>query len=288
MTSAHVTSLSSCLPDLVVACIQAATHSGKDLSWTLKENAHGTMVQLVWKHRQCQYQDSTGHKLVSINKNSVPRKRKKYSPSRQRRSQERLLRFISCKQQESHKQESSESVSDRKTVTAAVVSGCPDTLISTVAPETLLRKDQSVDVTPVSQLTVQPPCTASITDDQPDVEILPGVEDQVNDSIAMQQVDLGSITKPPDKPGCFIRSEGRDGQTINWHSSYHDVLIPVLHHGAIASGVDKCDLCRFHLEGSCRRGQRCTYAHSWSERSEWICPVCSKHDKQVPMLRFRL
>ena len=68
-----------------------------------------------------------------------------------------------------------------------------------VAPETLLRKDQSVDVTPVSQLTVQPPCTASITDDQPDVEILPGVQDhQVNDSIAVQQFDLGSITKPLD------------------------------------------------------------------------------------------
>ena len=48
-----------------------------------------------------------------------------------------------------------------------------------MASETLLRKDQSVDVTPVSQLTVQPPCTASITDDQPDVEILPGVEHQV-------------------------------------------------------------------------------------------------------------
>ena len=190
----------------------AATHSGKDLSWTFKENAHGTMVQLVWKHRQCQYQDSTGHKLVSINKNSVPRKRTKYSPSRQRRSQERLLIFISRKQQESHKQESSESVSDRK-MTAAGVSGSPDTVV----PETLPRKDQSVDVTPVSQLTVQPPCTASITDDQSDVEILPGVKDQVNDSRnATQQLDLGSITKPPDKPGCFIRS----GQTINCPSSY--------------------------------------------------------------------
>ena len=166
------------------------------------------------------YQDSTGHKLVSINKNSVPQKRKKYSPSRQGRSQERLLRFISCKQ---HKQESSESVSDRKTVTAAVVSGSPDTVV----PETLLRKDQSVDVIPVSQLTVQPPCTASIApDDQPDVEILPGVEDQVNDSIAMQQVDLGSITKPPDKPGCFIRYEGRDGQTINSHSRCFDSSSP--------------------------------------------------------------
>ena len=149
---------------------------------------------------------------MSINKNSVPRKRKKYSPSRQRRSQERLLIFISCKQQESHKQESSESVSDRKTVTAAGVPGSPDNVV----PETLPRKDQSVDVTPVSQLTVQPPCTASITDDQSDVEILPGVKDQVNDSrIAMQQSDLGSITKPPDKPGCFIRP----GQTINCHSN---------------------------------------------------------------------
>ena len=46
-----------------------------------------------------------------------------------------------------------------------------------------------------------------------------------NDSVAMQQVDLGSITKSPDKPGCFIRYEVRDGQTINWESMYRDVLI---------------------------------------------------------------
>ena len=76
-----------------------------------------------------------------------------------------------------------------------------------------------------------------------------------------EQVDLGSITKVLDSPGCFIRYEGKSGETINWNSSYTDVLIPVLHHGAIASGVDKCDLCRFHLEGSCRCGLRCTYAH---------------------------
>ena len=24
---------------------------------------------------------------------------------------------------------------------------------------------------------------------------------------------------------------------------------------------------------------QCTYAHSWSERSEWICPICSKQDE---------
>ena len=66
-----------------------------------------------------------------------------------------------------------------------------------------------------------------------------------------QQVDLGSITKVLDSPGCFIQYEGRSCETISWNSSYTDVLIPVLHHGAIASGVDKCDLCRFHLEGSC-------------------------------------
>ena len=34
-------------------------------------------------------------------------------------------------------------------------------------------------------------------------------------------------------PGCFLRYEGR--RIGNWHSSYRGVLIPVLHHGAIAS-----------------------------------------------------
>ena len=72
----------------------------------------------------------------------------------------------------------------------------------------------------------------------------------------------------------FYTDEGRSDETINWKSSYTDVLI-----GAFASGVDKYDLCRFHLEGSYPRGLRCTYAHGWSERSEWICPICSKQDE---------
>ena len=79
-------------------------------------------------------------------------------------------------------------------------------------------------------------------------------ETQVNstpESAVTQQADLGSIKKLLDSPRCFIQYEGRSGETINWKSSYTDVLIPVQHHGAIASGVHKCDLCRFHLEGSC-------------------------------------
>ena len=104
------------------------------------------------------------------------------------------------------------------------------------------------------------------------------VEHSTPEPAVTQQVDLGSIKMLLDSPGCFIRYEGRSGETINWNSRYTDVLIPVLHHGAIASGVDKCDLCRFHLEGSCRRGLRCTYAHGWGERSEWICPICSKQN----------
>ena len=80
------------------------------------------------------------------------------------------------------------------------------------------------------------------------------------------------------KPGSFVRYEGKNGETILWPSyPYTDVLIPVLHHGAIGSGVDKFDLCRFDLDTSvCRRGARCTYAHGWSDRVEWICPVCTQ------------
>ena len=74
------------------------------------------------------------------------------------------------------------------------------------------------------------------------------------------------------KPGHYIRFEGRHGETYN--PSYSDILIPVLHHGAVCGGVDKCDLCYFHLQGNCRWGSCCTYAHSWAERIEWICPIC--------------
>ena len=57
--------------------------------------------------------------------------------------------------------------------------------------------------------------------------------------------DIGSITKLLDSPGCFIPYErSRSGETINWNSSYTDVMIPVLQ-GLLASGVDKCNLVDF-------------------------------------------
>lgn len=71
-----VTGLSLCLPDLVVVYIQAAASFGKNLYLTLKENAHGTLMQLVRKHSQFEYQDSNGLRMVSINKNSVTKKTK--------------------------------------------------------------------------------------------------------------------------------------------------------------------------------------------------------------------
>ena len=80
----------------------------------------------------------------------------------------------------------------------------------------------------------------------------------------------------------FVRYEGKEGQTRqppSFMPEYTDVLIPVLHRGAIACGVHKCDLCCYHLQGSCRRGARCTYAHSWDERLERICQICTKDDR---------
>jgi len=111
-----VTGLSSCLPDLVVVYTQAAASFGKNLYLTLKENAHGTLMQLVRKHSQFGYQDSNGLRMVSINKNSVPPKKKHmYSPSGQRKSQEHFKRFVSHKQEESdkHKGLVSRSISRR-------------------------------------------------------------------------------------------------------------------------------------------------------------------------------
>ena len=47
-------------------------------------------------------------------------------------------------------------------------------------------------------------------------------------------LELGSVSYPSDKPGYFVRFEGRKGEVINWQSKYKDVLIPVLHHGSVA------------------------------------------------------
>ena len=55
---------------------------------------------------------------------------------------------------------------------------------------------------------------------------------------------------------------------IYYHSTH--ILLYFVNCG----GVDKCDLCHFHLNGTYRRGSRCTYAHSWAERIEWTCPIC--------------
>ncbi len=39
-------------------------------------------------------------------------------------------------------------------------------------------------------------------------------------------------------------------------------------------------ICHFDLSDSgCRRGVRCTYAHGWSDRVEWICPTCTQKQK---------
>ena len=73
----------------------------------------------------------------------------------------------------------------------------------------------------------------------------------------------------------ILGMKGDMAKSTSTRHMYSDVLICVLHHGTVASGVDKCDLCHFHLNGTCRRGQRCTYAHNWAERLEWICPICT-------------
>ena len=81
---------------------------------------------------------------------------------------------------------------------------------------------------------------------------------------------LGEVSWLSDHPGSFVRNEGKKGETVFWSEyPYTDTIIPVLHHGAIGYGTDKCDLCRFYLDdGDCRRGARCTYAHGWHDRIE--------------------
>ena len=140
-----------------------------------------------------------------------------------------------------------------------------------VQPQTSKRRLPTVDL----ELSTQVAGDCSLN---PTTESLESQAQSVSGGNLPDKIDLGSITKLSDRPGSFIRYEGRNGETINWNSRYKDVLIPVLHNGAIASGVDKCEFCRFHLDGTCRRS-RCTYAHSWGERAEWICPKCTDKEK---------
>ena len=91
--------MGSYLPDVYAGCIQSASRSGRTLSLTIKENSHGTLVQLVRKAPTAET-DASG-KLMGSNKNSLPVvsvSKKKHSPSRLKRNRERLLRFVSQKQ----------------------------------------------------------------------------------------------------------------------------------------------------------------------------------------------
>ena len=84
---------------------------------------------------------------------------------------------------------------------------------------------------------------------------------QVYMPLVSEPSKLGDIVKL-DKPGCSVGTkEGWNGQVYD--PSYSDVLIPVLHHRALAGGIDKSDLymCHYHLKGICHWGARCTYAN---------------------------
>jgi len=85
---AAIVQLSSCLPDIVVAYIQAAASTGKKLSWTLKEDTRGVLVHLVWKHSK------NGSESVC-----TKWKPRTISPSRQKRNCMRLLKFLSSEQE---------------------------------------------------------------------------------------------------------------------------------------------------------------------------------------------
>ena len=84
--------LSSCLPNIVVACIQAAASSGEKLSWTLQEDTRGVLVHLVWKPTK----DTTVYDPKSVCTKWKPRM---LSISRQKRNHMRLLKFLSSKQE---------------------------------------------------------------------------------------------------------------------------------------------------------------------------------------------
>ena len=96
----------------------------------------------------------------------------------------------------------------------------------------------------------QPVITSQLSDSDSSGTLLNSSHSPDNDSsdIPLPQPKLGSVTKLAQKPGQYICFEGRHGEIYD--PSYSDTLIPVLHHGAVCGGVNKCDLCHFHLKGN--------------------------------------
>ena len=68
-------------------------------------------------------------------------------------------------------------------------------------------------------------------------------------------------------------------------SGYNDMFIHVTLHGAIVCGVPMCNLCCYHLQGSCRRGAKCTY-HFQDEQLGWICTIWTKDAKSEFDIRW--
>ena len=83
--------MSRFLPDIVVTCIREAASSGKKLSWTLKEDNRGVLVHLVWKSSQ--------NAFLTAETVGSKKKPRRISPSRQKRSRQRLLKYLSSKQE---------------------------------------------------------------------------------------------------------------------------------------------------------------------------------------------
>ncbi len=73
----------------------------------------------------------------------------------------------------------------------------------------------------------------------------------------------------------YVRS---NGEIRDWDADTSSLpLLPVLHHGAVANRMKKSRFCFNSVKDRCRRDSTdCPFAHSWDERLEYICPVCTE------------
>lgn len=161
-------------------------HSGSFyfLSWHLKENAKGTLVQLVWKSR---------HDSEAVGSNKKLKKSKKPSPSRQRRSRDRLLGFISNMQYKD-----------------VPVSSGKDTGSESSRQCHPLKAQEKLDVVTGCESAHQchPRASAALESSNP--VSLPALVNQAQHGIqsaepASEPIKLGTISRLPDESGHFIR-----------------------------------------------------------------------------------
>ena len=120
----------------------------------------------------------------------------------------------------------------------------------------------------------------------------PGDTDQLG-TTKSSKPEVGQIVR---LDSCkFVHYIKSSGAVEDWDTDTSSLpVVPVLHHGAVTNGMKKSRFCFNSVKESyrCRKDSKdCSFAHSWDERLEYICPVCTDDEclkKRQHMSKYKL